>query len=449
MKIELKHIKGIKIHQMPIEIDLIGHLIYYEGPLMSVYCDQDRNAYILDWVEKDETKNRWLLYQIEKYMLADYIFGKATHFQLINNPVNDLIYVLDKDRQGNIENCIICTSRGLPYDYLPANYLKFEPEDAQNLETVVQYFDLSNSINIESDKDVFDILEEADKTDEELINLHIKSSTRNVGYGKINSAVLGKVLSSYNNLTEETALSLFDHNGKLPKEERPRRRKGELRDIKKLAGLEFVYARAASFSVFLRPVSQRTNLFDAQTSSEKIASKVFELFEASTSPANLGKIKSSLSESMLNSYNQFLKNIDDCNISINLQYANPNNRVVLKNELSPIKVKRILENLSKLEFENKFEITEQGKFIALDITTFAFKFQTADDDVYSGKFSSELREYVYDYNLKNEYKVLISVDQSKISGKKTISEKDTMLRCYKIEELPPFNLPISKPKLLD
>ncbi|OZV69726.1 hypothetical protein [Winogradskyella aurantia] len=433
MNQDLRHIKGFKIETLPFELEKVGDLMYFDGSLMSVYKDINNNPFIFDWVDSNEEFNRWLVYQINSTSLNSYIIGESTHYNLLNNPLNSIVFVLDKDNENVIRNCQVCSPNNLPYDYLPHSGLKFEEDDSRNLELIIENFELDlTSAQIETK--VFDILEEAKKSSEELINIHIKSTNRKVGYGKIYSSILGKALTNYTDLNKATALNIYDTKAKIPIEERPRRKKGELKSIKEMGELEFVYAKAASFSIFLRPITKQTELFDNQTSSEKITQTLFQLFDASKDLETLREFKTTLNEDMLNSYNSFLKEIKEDDIAINVQYANPINETVLIDTFNSTKANNILGNLNSLEFENVKEIKTKGVYKALDSIYSSFKFESFDGDIYSGKFSKQLKDGVHFLNLQDTYQVTIEVLETKKSGKKGIKEKDTIVSSVKVEE---------------
>jgi hypothetical protein len=433
LKNSLNKINGFDIKELPFSLERVGDLMFYEGPLMSILKDNLGNAYLQDWVDSDEKNNRWLIYQISLSQLNDYITNKTSHFSLVNNPTNDIVFVVDKNSKGIIEKCLVCSPNRLPYEYLPDTNIEFEKEDSRGLKNIIEFFELDSLIK-KTDSKVFDILKEAKKSNEELINIHIKSSNRKVSYGKIYSSILGKILLNYSNLNSATALNIYDNTAKIPKEDRPRRKKGELNNIKQLGELEFVYAKAASFSVFLRPISKQTELFDNQTSSEKITQTIFNLFEASKDLDKLNEYKSTLNEGMLNSYNTFLKEIKEDDISINVQYANPENELIIKDSFSSSSAKTILNNLNSLEFENTKDIKIKGNFKALDSISKTFKIESFDGDVYSGKFSKQLEQGIFKFNLQDYYQVTVQINETKKSGTKKMTEKYIIVSCLELEK---------------
>lgn len=434
MKKKLSHICGIEIPKFPIQLEKVGELIYFEGALMSLCADGSGNPFIQDWVDSNDSVNRWLIYATNAELLQEYIFGRLTHFQLLFNANQDTIFVVDRDNSNNETKCIITSSAKLPYEYLPQTDLKFQSEDAIGLDEIKATFKLKDEkYSIKHSQ--FDILEEAKKNQSELINIHITSRDNKVRYGRIFSSVLGEVLSGFGKLSQATALRLFDHKGNLEDgENRPRRKRGELIELKNLAEYEYVYAKAASFSVFLKPAYQRNDLFEDSSSSELIAKSMFQLFNSRDDLESIRESKKNLNESVLNSYSAFLRDIKSKEITVSLQYGNPLNHVVLRETFNEKSAHQIITALNTLEYENEHDIKVHGHFKALDSVNHSFKFQTNQDHLYTGTFSDQLKEGIFKFNLTNYYSATITVRESKKSGKKHISEKDIMVSCIDFEE---------------
>lgn len=431
MSKKLKNILGIDIPDFNLELTRVGELTYFDGPLTSVHKDNFNSPYIFDWAEADETHNRWLVYQIEKETLEDYIFGRISHYTLINTLCNDLLFIVDKNQKGEVSNCKITSLKNIPNNYLPKSTIYFDEYESIGLEKIINSFELKDDNSSKQKIKKFNILEEAIKNDCEIINLHIKSENSKVGYGKIRSSILGEVLTNYNKLSQATALNLYDLKGKLPKEEKIRRKKGELEKIKELGETEFMYAKAASFSVFLKPIKESYTLFEDITSSQHINNSIFELFEASTNTDKLNDIKEKLNEGMLASYNNLLKEIKEQDITLLVQYANPKTNILYQDTFDSKKAFNILKNLDKLEVENNEEVKTKGIFKALDSLNYTFKFESFDEEIYIGKFSDIIKLGIFNYNLLDVYNVSFEVNQSKKSGQTNFNEKTTMVSCVK------------------
>lgn len=432
MSKELKNITGIDIPNFPLSLTKVGDLIYFEGSLMSVYKDENNVPYIFDWVDSDSETNRWLVYQTSCRNLSDYIYKRISHYTFIQLAINDLYFLIDKDLKDNI-NCKIITLKYIPNSYLPKSTIYFDEEETINLETIIQTFNLQVNSKVSPEDNEFNILEEAQKNQTELINLHLKSNNSKVGYGKIRTSVLGEVLVNFQKLTTAVAISAFDGKDKTPKEKRTRRKSGQLDFAKELGETEYLYSKAASFSVFLKPIKQTFDIYD-KVSSEIIADSIFTLFEVSKDLTTLKTYKENLDNGVLASYNNFLKSIREEDIMVTVQYANPSNLVTFKDRFDKIKAINIINNLKVAEVDSKEELRTSGQFTALDRTKYTFKFYSSDKEEYEGKFSSQLKGGMHTYNLKDFYNVTFEIEEVNISGKIENKENIVMVSCVKLEE---------------
>ncbi len=428
MSKSLRHIIGLDIPNFPIKLNKVGDLLYFEGSLMGVYCNDEGSPFIFDWVELNNNVNRWLVYEVEIKSLADYINGKISHFSLINNPKKDLIFLIDKNIEGIDVCCKVVSPKNLPYEYLPKNNIYFDEDESKKLDNIKTTFNLKEANKLkEIETSIFNILDEAEKNETELINLHFKSSKNsNVGFGKIKSSILGEILTDYSKLSRSIAINLFDKKTKSIKK---RRKKGELDRIIGYSETELIYTKAASYSVFLKPITNEFDLFDTETNSEKILTKLFEILNASLDANKLKEIKNSLDNEVLQSYLNLIKGINSNDLTLCVQYANPANKKNLSEVLDIKKTKKILNNLNILESGDKNTLIEKGIFKALDVTNYSFKFESLKNEISLGKFSDSLKSFVGDYNLKDTYQVTFEINEVRKSNKIDNLEKISIIKC--------------------
>ena len=143
---------------------------------MSVYKDPENNPFIYDWADADDKVNRWMVYQIEKELLRDYVNGLATHSQILNSPKNDILFIVDIDNAKEIINCITISPTNLPYDYLPDNDIKFEKEESRGLDNICRVFNL-DKLTKEYEKKSFDRLKELYAEIEKIKRVEVKKET--------------------------------------------------------------------------------------------------------------------------------------------------------------------------------------------------------------------------------------------------------------------------------
>ena len=83
-------------------------------------------CYLYHWCDSDEICNRWLVFQISDKQLKDYIKQNLTLYEMIVNPAEGEIFVVDIDGQGNHISVWLTQPANLPYDYLPSKGTLFD-----------------------------------------------------------------------------------------------------------------------------------------------------------------------------------------------------------------------------------------------------------------------------------------------------------------------------------
>jgi len=190
----MKDIKGIKINKLGFYPQKLGDLVYYEGPLLSLFIDKDSPDiyYLYKWVDNDETSNRWIVTQVTSLSLRTFFYKQISLKDLILN--NPICYSIDLDNDLNEKVVLICSSTDLPKEYLPAEKSFFSEERytefAQTFKTIIA----SNRIY----DILYEILSEIDfiKRDLAQINLFFKQKpTKQVSYSE--TILYTKSMSNY------------------------------------------------------------------------------------------------------------------------------------------------------------------------------------------------------------------------------------------------------------
>lgn len=422
--------KGIEITNLPFHLEWVGDLLSYDWPIISVYKDKYNQPFIKSWVESKDSFNRHLVYSIKAEALSHYIFGKTSYAQLLANAINHIIFVIDdKNKFGDIA-CKVSVVSDLPYDYLPNSETMFEDEDSEELEDIIFEFSLDTYRQksvVKAEEQTFNILEESSKSGIELYNIHIRSSNAKVSYGVIRSSILGSLLTSFSDISEATAVNMFDSR----KHGKKKRTKGEISKVKLLGETDFAYVKAASFSVFLKPSKKDFGLF-SDSSSNKIAEQIFYVFDKSSNLESLKENTIELSDDLLKAYTSFLKTVKENDIDITVQYGDYKDAIALQDKFDLKKATLILDNLDKLEILEKQTNIHKGVFKALDSISNSFKFESSDENIFLGKFSDSLKSAIADYNLKDMFQITLETSFEKKRGKISASEKHTIANCTAI-----------------
>jgi len=426
-------IEGIEIQNPPFKLDWVGDLLFFDWSLIGAYKDEHNLPYIKAWLDSDEALNRYVVFEVNLHLLEKYLFGKLPYIDMIANPDKDLMFVVEYDMNDAVSSCKVISAGSFPKDYLPQKEVCFDDHEALELDSIINTFKLKN-IGLFNKDYAYDILEEAKKNNAELINLHLASSSNKVGYGKIQSQILGQALVNYHKIAEATVINLFDPANKTAKQLNGKNRwqKGELESVKQFAVSEYLYDKAASFSVFLKPV--RSVIYDesGKTTSETISDTIFNLFEAGT---DLSKLKNAnYSQAMLTAFSGFLKSIKENDVNITVQYANPFKGNAQKKRFDAYHAEVIIKNLSALDVSAPLKSRYKGTFTALDRVRYIFEFMTEDNRRFQGKFDKQIIESVPALTLQKEYLATIETTREMKSGRKDPIDRHTIVSCVQIKE---------------
>lgn len=128
----MKTIKGICIKNRNFDkFKKVADLIYFDGPLLSHYVTNKGDNYLFYWIDQDDAANRWMFIRTDYDNIQKYTNKKQTLRNILSSPLDDIVYTVDIDADGNHHNFQAHSIEDLPEDYLPAedSYYDFEPED--------------------------------------------------------------------------------------------------------------------------------------------------------------------------------------------------------------------------------------------------------------------------------------------------------------------------------
>lgn len=149
----MKELKGISIPTLGFIPQKIGDLIYFEGPLLSLFLDRNNpdTYYLYKWADCNETINRWLVIQLNSVSLRSFFFKEISLRNLLLN--SPLSYVLGIDDTLIEKEIIVCATTDLPEIYLPKENSFFSEEKytdfASTFKTIIansRIYDILNEI---------------------------------------------------------------------------------------------------------------------------------------------------------------------------------------------------------------------------------------------------------------------------------------------------------------
>lgn len=125
----MEQVQSIGISKLGFTPQKLGDLLEHEGPLLSLYIDQDNpeNYYLYKWVDSDEKYNRWSILPCSSNdLLAFFEHQKALRELFLDKP---FCFVIDLDEHLQIQAIQIMPTEALPEVFLPGEGSFFK-EDA-------------------------------------------------------------------------------------------------------------------------------------------------------------------------------------------------------------------------------------------------------------------------------------------------------------------------------
>lgn len=126
----MEPVKGIKLNTFLLKkLRRIADLIYFDGPLLSHFKNEDGDSYLYYWCDVDENYNRWLIFRVAEEELKQYLLGKISLREIILDPVDGFVYSADIDNDLQYHNVYIIQPADLPETYFPEidSFYEFEP----------------------------------------------------------------------------------------------------------------------------------------------------------------------------------------------------------------------------------------------------------------------------------------------------------------------------------
>lgn len=92
-------------------------LIEYEGPLLSLYKDEDGNDVLFSWADCDRWKNRWCVVPVDRKHLLAYVSGSASLREIFL--ASTYVYVVNIGNKGRRTGIVRTQWQQLPQTYVP------------------------------------------------------------------------------------------------------------------------------------------------------------------------------------------------------------------------------------------------------------------------------------------------------------------------------------------
>ena len=431
MKKNLYTIKGEETKILPFQIDWIGDLLYYGWSLISIYANQMKFPYVKIWVDASEEQERHILFLTTKKAIEGYLLQKITFKDFFSSAVNDDYYAVDtlKDTD-DIDKITTLHFKSLNKKYLPDASVMFELDDAEEVEKIKAYF----SLNLDLDNYLYgniDISNVAKEKQTEVINIHLSSLNGVVGHGDIDSQVLGRALTSYNDMAGAAVLHIYEQGRKTKNQAKKSWAPGERDNVIRLAHTRF-YAQAGSFDIYLHPFNRKIDK-NGVSYAQQIADRIFDLFKMGDELTFVDVQKSDFPQEMLTAYEEFLKVIQSAGINASLQYGSPDKKTVRQEYFDSVKASKVIKKLKVIEKGTPIERKFTGTFSQLSKTNHTFEFTPASGNKLKGAFHKNLFDGLYFFvNLHATYQITVETQWENRSGRSDAIERNVIVSYIKV-----------------
>lgn len=109
----------------------IGDLDYFEGALLALFEDATNgHFYLFDWVDRNESSNRWIVYRVSPQAILDFINNKISHRNLFEKILDERYFFVDVKANHKISDYYLSELEEVPLKYYPNMDDNFDRDDS-------------------------------------------------------------------------------------------------------------------------------------------------------------------------------------------------------------------------------------------------------------------------------------------------------------------------------
>jgi hypothetical protein len=370
------------------ELQKRADLVFFDGPLLSLFENKDGDPYFFIWADVDRDTNRWVVFRTASAGLSAFLNKNVTLRELVTHPSDGFLYVADLNAASDFGDVWIIPAAELPVAYLPASnsYYEFEP--------IAEQFDLQSL---------------AERYRSPLLDLHLIKG-KGVRFGTADVITLGSVLKSTGELAESVAIDLFGSRRGI---------QGLAREDARVYGqFEYITRKAASFSAILRPLATQVTLPDFADRTSEVIDVVLELISTSDNYEALKRVADKYQDSVLRHLEELVTDVQERDLALEVRWASPTQEEFKIARLDPVISGRILDNINRLEEDEAEGFWNQGAFLAVDIKLRTYRFLSQAGRESTGHFGVKLGYPLSHISFELEYRVFINRRFVKRTGQK-------------------------------
>lgn len=117
----MKEVGGATVRRFDFsQLNKLADLIYFEGPLLSLYEGKSGQKLLFLWADCDTSFNRWVVWQVSDDQLHEYVRRRLSLRDLLLHPTQGVVTIVDIDSNLVVADARILAPEQVPPDYLPA-----------------------------------------------------------------------------------------------------------------------------------------------------------------------------------------------------------------------------------------------------------------------------------------------------------------------------------------
>ena len=393
----------IPIETLP-KLSKVRDLIYFDGPLLSHYQSENGENFLFYWIDSDETNNRWLIFRMSLSNIYKYVEKHISLHDIFTKNDNEIIYKVDIDNDLRYTNLSLVKIQELPLIYLP------DPDS---------YYSFGTLSNLEKISDISRV----EKTG--ILQLYYNSKTSKIGYGTIELNLLANSLTEINNINNGIRKNFITKSKEKFYKENNRATTFDTQLLINSSTFEYIGNTKGSFGALFKIKSNELSFDKFESLNDAYMGLFIEFFESSTNIEKFSNFIKDYDKSIVDNYKKLLKNISKSQIQFNINYENFSSNTHKSKKINPKEALLIINNINSLEFNDSKEIYLRGHFIALNLKTGNYQFDTIETESLksensTGHLDEDRKKMAYKINWNKTYDIIVNrIEEKKIGNKKS------------------------------
>ncbi len=131
------------------ELTKLFDVEYFDGPLLSLFADDEGNFFLYKWYDLTSHAHQWLVFKVHYLTLLKYLHGMSNEFGLLNDELNKSFYLVEFSEKGIPKVVGIKPQADVLEEYYALKEVFFDSDLCPNWKAVQHFFQLKR-MDVES-----------------------------------------------------------------------------------------------------------------------------------------------------------------------------------------------------------------------------------------------------------------------------------------------------------